>query len=133
MFIINRRADKPSGKNAISTSICLLACFYIYVLATSISPTGENERGLMSVVLKTVPALSKGKDGLSYRGSTVSHLVRQLREELYPDESHLILGIVLAEFVHRHFQVVSLALAEIFVYVVDMVIVHHILKEVVDI
>ena len=132
MFIINRRADKPSGKNAISTSICLLACFSI-CLVTSISPTGENERGLMSVVLKTVPALSKGKDGLSYRGSTVSHLVRQLREELYPDESHLILGIVLAEFVHCHFQVVGLALAEIFVYVVDMVIVHHILKKVVDI
>ena len=132
MFIISRRADKPSGENAISTSICLLAAS-LYVSATGISPTGENERGLMSVVLKTVPALSKGKDGLSYRGSTVSHLVRQLREELYPDESHLILGIVLAEFVHRHFQVVGLALAEIFVYVVDMVIVHHILKEVVDI
>ncbi len=32
---------------AISSSICLLACFYIYVLVTSISPTGENERGLM--------------------------------------------------------------------------------------
>ena len=46
-IFINRRADKPSGENAISSSICLLACFYIYVLVTSISPTGENERGLM--------------------------------------------------------------------------------------
>ena len=29
VFFISRRADKPSGENAISTSICLLACFSI--------------------------------------------------------------------------------------------------------
>lgn len=41
---INRQADKPSGENAISSSICLLACFYI-CLRNQHLPYGGRTRG----------------------------------------------------------------------------------------
>ena len=42
-IFINRRADKPFGENAISTSSCLLACFYICLGNQHLPYGGERE------------------------------------------------------------------------------------------
>ena len=50
-FYISRRADKPSGENAISTSICLLACFSICLGNQHLPYGGEREGADVQIII----------------------------------------------------------------------------------
>ncbi len=51
VFFISRRADKPSGENAISTSICLLACFSICLGNQHLPYGGEREGADVQIII----------------------------------------------------------------------------------
>lgn len=51
VFFISRRADKPSGENAISTSICLLACFSICLGNQHLPYGGEREEADVQIII----------------------------------------------------------------------------------
>ena len=51
VFFISRRADKPSEENAISTSICLLACFSICLGNQHLPYGGEREGADVQIII----------------------------------------------------------------------------------
>ena len=51
VFFISRRVDKPSGENAISTSICLLACFSICLGNQHLPYGGEREGADVQIII----------------------------------------------------------------------------------
>ena len=51
VFFISRRADKPSGENAISKSICLLACFSICPGNQHLPCGGEREEADVQIII----------------------------------------------------------------------------------
>ena len=59
--------------------------------------------------------------------------VCHFRDKLDSHKSYLILRILVAKLVDGNLQVVGVRLPEILVYVINMVFIHHLLKEVIDI
>ena len=60
-------------------------------------------------------------------------LIGHLRQELDADQAYLILAVVFAQLFHGVIQIVGVALHEIVVDIVNVVFVHHLLKEIVNV
>ena len=59
--------------------------------------------------------------------------VGHFREELDTHQPHFVLGVFVAEFLQGSLQVIGVALHEVVVDVVNLVFVHHLVEEIVDV
>ena len=59
--------------------------------------------------------------------------VGHLGDELYPHKAYLIFRTVLSQLVDCSLEIVGLRIPEIIIYVIDMILVHHFFKEIVNI
>lgn len=60
-------------------------------------------------------------------------LIGHFRDKLYADKADFLVGVVVAQFLNGRLQVVCFRISEILVYLRDMIIVHHVVNEIIDV